>query len=168
MRVYVCVLRSLFWFQHLCNCSNGSRPSYQTLKFLFILLPWRLGVWQNSVLALPLFPISTSAWIFGGKQVLVPLKFKSAGFLVQFFSFSSSSQGCCFCVCIFFLCQTSIYRTAVKYLTSFSSTSLWFERRQSCQIICHPYGNIEQKKKMYEYFCTVCNKEIFMPHEKKI
>lgn len=42
--------------------------------------------------------------------------------------------------------QTSIYRTAVKYLTSFFSTSFWLESIQSCQIISHPYGNTEQKK----------------------
>lgn len=68
---------------------------------------------------------------------------------------------------LYYFFQTAIYRKAVKYLTSFfllfhipligehpvlpnNQPSLWEYRT---------------KKKKYEYFCTMCNKEIFMHHK---
>lgn len=124
-----------------CFCSSicvtiatGLGLAVGSLKF-FILLLWRLGfkktLSQFFPLCLAIFLFLL--WVEFEKKTL---KYNALGFLSTF-PFSSWSQGC------MFFCQTSIYRTAVKYLTLFPHPSDW--RVQSCQIIRHPYGNNEQR-----------------------
>lgn len=68
----------------------------------------------------------------------------------------------------FFLLQASIYRTAVKYVISFFSPpphpSDWrvSSPAKKSSILM---GILNKKNKKYEYFCTMCNKEIFMHHK---
>lgn len=72
----------------------------------------------------------------------------------------------------YFFFQTPIYRKAVSYLTS----SFFFSFPSFFHILLtgeHPVLPNNQpslweyrtKKKKYEYFCTMCNKEIFMHHK---